>query len=361
MQEIVERFLEKGKLLTPEALEYLRGKDTGAVLNGDIVVTKSALEKKDEIKIIKNLAEKKPLLTAEDFAAFYKTKFEKLKDMLLAHTRMQPTSINKLDMSRQEMWIVGMVKEIKQTGRTVVEIEDFTGVARVVTDSAEGLDLDDVVAVRAIAAGKTLYAQEFAFPEVPLRKAATGHGKACFISDLHLNEAPRAEFEKFLAWFEKQPAEFLFVAGDIGDTRLFEELVSAYCTGKKIFAIPGEADSTEEYPQTPIKFSEKKIISLSNPAMVEVNGIKILIAHEITQAMLKKRYLGSQRQITYSSHLVLEDVPDIVHHGHSSDPKAVNYKSISIVNSGSLLAKFAPVVIDLSTREIYHESGWNKA
>lgn len=362
--KIITGFLEKGKLLTPEALEYLKNKNIENILVDEIpgvVVTKASIEKASEIRILKNLTCKKTELTADDFTNFYKLKYEALREIILQRIQRNFTSLNKTDGIRQEVHVAGIVRDIRTGDKTVIEMEDLTGTANVIIVGDVGdVQLDDVIAIRATSAGKILFGHQIIYPDIPLRRPVTGNGRACFVSDLNLNEAPKAEFEKFLQWLEKQDVGMLFVAGDIGEKDTFEELVSQYCAGKKTFVIPGELDREEAYPQLPLEFSEKNIISLSNPSMVEISGVKILLIHEMDFQMLKKRYMGRQKQIVHSDYLIMDEVPDIVHYGHSDEPRITNYKSVTVVNSGSLLTKFAPVMIDLSTREAIHETGWSK-
>lgn len=188
------------------------------------------------------------------------------------------------------------------------------------------------------------------YPDIPLRQPTVGTGKACFISDLHLNESPLNDFLVFLQWFEKQDIKYLFVAGDIGDIPVFEKNINEHCYGKKVFVIPGNVDSGD-YPQPAHNYESRFITALSNPSMVEINGIKILVIHKMDIDMLKKRYLGRSKTIMPEDFLVLDEVPDIAHCGHTHESQITNYKSITIVNSGSLLSNFRPVVVDFSTRE----------
>jgi len=189
------------------------------------------------------------------------------------------------------------------------------------------------------------------YPDIPLRPPAKGSGKACFISDLHLNESPIADTERFFSWLEKQEIPYLFIAGDTGDIEKLRGLIDQYCYEKTVFIIPGNIDS-DEYPQLPVDIKGKNIVSLSNPSMIELNNIKILLMHKADITMLKKRYLGKSKQILPEDYLVLEEVPDIVHHGHTHEPLITNYKSITLVNSGSVLTEFKPAVIDFSTHDL---------
>ena len=157
------------------------------------------------------------------------------------------------------------------------------------------------------------------------------------------------DLENFFKWFEAQDITHLFVAGDIGDNTIFDNLIELYCRNKKVFVASDEDDTN--MPQLPVHFKSRNVISLSNPSMVEINGIKILIKHRFDIKMLKKRHLGKIKPAFIEDPMTLEELPDIVHCGHTHEGSVTNYKSTTIVNSGSLLTNFRPVVIDFSTRD----------
>ena len=94
----------------------------------------------------------------------------------------------------------------------------------------------------------------------------------------------------------------------------------------------------------------KKIISLSNPSMVEVAGLKVLLCSSADVLKIKKRHLGKSDFILPEDYLVMEDVPDIVHH-YSKEPTIQHYRSITLVSAGSPNIKFTPILVDLATRE----------
>ena len=48
--------------------------------------------------------------------------------------------------------------------------------------------------------------------------------------------------------------------------------------------------------------------------------------------------------------LVLDEIPDLILFGHTHNQEITNYKSITILNPGSLLTEFVPTIIDLETR-----------
>lgn len=359
-QDIINKFISKGRLLTPEALEFIKKSNTDLFFsynfNNFIISEKDlkSLIKAEQYKILKNLNNIPDEVRIEDFAKFYKSKYEKMKNIITERLKKDFISLNKIDSSRKEVFVIGIVKEMSEKeGKKIIDLEDLTTTIPVIFDSSGDLELDDVVAIRAIAAGKTLYGKEIIYPDIPLRSPTTGTGKACFVSDLHLDEAPKTDIENFFLWFEKQGIENLFVAGDIGDHVYFERLTEQYCTNSTIFVIQGNVDENK-YPAKAYPYKNKNIISLSNPSMVEVGGLNILMLHYTDTTMLKKRYLGKSSIILPDDYLVLDIVPDIVHYGHTHEPYITNYKSVTLVNSGSLLSNFLPVVVDFGTREAKH-------
>ena len=196
--------------------------------------------------------------------------------------------------------------------------------------------------------------QKILYPDMPLRQPASGKGKACFISCLHLDEAPKKDFETFLKWFEGQDIRYLFVSGGTGDLHLFDSLVDSYCKNKKVFVAAGREGS--EAPHIPDDFKSKNIVSLSNPSLVEMNGVKILLAHKFETRMLRKRHMENIKPVLTEDLMALEELPDIVCCGSSHQASTSNYKSTTITNAGSLLTDFRPVIIDLATRDVVHVS-----
>lgn len=366
-EEIIKTFFQKGRLLTPEALSFLATQENitemlnissaNVILTREDFPTKSAksveITEPKKVAIIKNLTTKPKELGTEDFISFYTSKYEKMNNIITQRLNKSFISLNKLDSMRSEVYVIGLVKDIKEkNSKKVVELEDLTTTIPIIFDDIEDLELDDVVAVNAISAGNVLFGKKIIYPDIPLRQPVTGTGKACFISDLHLDESPTTDIAAFFSWFEKQDIQYLFIAGDTVDIAKLEKLADQYCYQKQIFIIPGNTDKEEEYPQLPLQIKSKNILSASNPSIIELNGVKILMIHHANLSMLRKRYLGKSRQILPEDYLVLEEVPDIMHCGHTHEPFVTNYKSVTMVNSGSPLADFRPVVIDLASREV---------
>ncbi len=357
-EEIVKKLLSKGKLLTPDLLATITDEQISGMVGGDLVLDRpdfahrESAAKKDEIKIIKNLTAPKTTLTPDDFANFYRAKYEKIREILTSRIRKPFVSINKVGAYLDESYVIGIVRDIRDNGdKTTVDIEDNTGAASIIFEGKPDIGTDDVVAIRAISSKNILFGKQVIQPDIPLRQPTVGWGKVCLVSNLMIDEAPIGEIEKFFLWFENEDIKYLVVAGDVGDIGTFERMVDRYCREKEVVFIPGERDTRGAYPRLPVQFSTGKILSLSDPAFLEINGVKILVIHEFELSMLKKRYLGHGKAVSEENYFVLEDTPDIVCFGHASGSQVTNYKSVTIATSGSMLADFRPVVIDLETRD----------
>jgi len=356
-KEIVNLFMNKGLLLTPSALSFLEEKSNDIIeLLSEKKYEKDILTEADfrlpSIIILKNITQIPREITTEDFISYYTDKYEKMKAIITERIKKDFISLNKIDNFRNEVYVIGIVKEIKQKDdKTIVEIEDLTTSVPIIFEEKVECELDDVIAVHAVSAKNIMFGKKIIYPDVPIRQPTKGFGSACFISDLHLDEAPIKDFLVFVDWFNQQKIDYLFVAGDIGDLKAFEEAVKNIHT--KTFVIPGNADD-KEYPGLPLEFSSKNIVSLSNPSIIEVNGIKVLIIHDKNDVMtmLKKRHLGKPTRIFSKDYLVLDIVPDIVHYGHTHEPFVTNHKAVTFVNSGSLLSSFKPVVINFENRNV---------
>ncbi|MBI2971144.1 MAG: metallophosphoesterase family protein [Candidatus Aenigmarchaeota archaeon] len=350
---IVLKFFEKGKLLTPKALEILANTSPEVPHTTKLVLNESDFVQTTGTRVLKSLEHKPTEVTTEDFMHFYKSKYEKMSRIILTRLQKEFVSLNKIPQTGGEIFIIGMVKDAaERDGKQLIEFEDMTTTIQVVFHEKQKIELDDVVAARVQWEGKTLAGKQILYPDIPLRQPTSGRGKGCFVSDLHITEAPNEDTERFFRWVEQQDFQYLFIAGGVDDYQKLESLINTYARSKMVIISPG-GERAEEYPQLPRAFTGKNITSVSNPAIVEAGGLKVLMVHNFSPDILKKRYMGRSTTILPEDYLTLDDVPDIVHHGQSHQPHVYNYKSITIVNSGSLLSTFRPVIVDFGSREIF--------
>ncbi len=345
--DVVKEFFNRGYLLSPSAVEFLKGRDPAEYLNkkyDKIVLSADDLReiKMREVKIIKNLTSVPEELTTETFLNFYNSKYEKMKNIFISKMGGNFVSINKIG-KREKVTTIGMVKNIKEReGKKIIELEDITGSINVIYKG--DVELDDVIAVRGMAAGNVIYADEVIYPDVPLRPPATGSGRILLMSGLDLDEAPETKIEKLRDVFNND-YDYCIIVGNVGDVKKLESLLPS----KKTFVVPGIKDSNK-YPSPPINVSGA--IPLSNPSMIDINGVKILMVTNFKMDMIRKRYLGKSSLILDEDFLVMDEIPDII--VSNGPPNIKNYKSITIINCGTLLDTMRPVIVDLKTRE------WNE-
>lgn len=341
--DIITRFFEKGNLLSPEAVGFLAGTDAGQFFNKNYPDLVLLPQHFSEIRVLKNVPPPPKEVSAGDHLKFYTRKYQRMRAIIESRIQKDFVSLNKLDAYRSEVFILGIVKDLQKKERYVIELEDPSGAVTVIADDAHGVELDDVIVVHGVAAGKTVYGKKILFPDIPLRQPARAFGKACFISDPIPAEAPPAEVEALFSWAGAQKPDYIFFTGAIDDTEQFNRLVAEHCRSAQAIASVGP------YPSPARDLAGA--VTVSNPGMVEVNGIKVLLSSTFAPEMLKKRHLPGGTAVYHDDYFALDDVPDIVH-AAAPAPHTSNYKSTSIVSSGSLLTECRPVIIDLATRDI---------
>ena len=356
-KEIVEEFLKSGKLLTPAALEFIAKSknykkllEIASEIDGlviDLEDIASFETEEEKVKIILNIPKWPKEVSIQDFANYLRDRYERMKRIITSRLNFEFSSLANLP--EGESYCIGMVREMRQSGERVeICLEDLTSSKLFIFDENPNLVVDDVVAVRCVRRGDLIYGREVIFPDIPLREPKRGYGRVCILGDLHLEEAPIDPLRKFFEWIRTSEIKFILVTGDIGDYSKFLEFVPE---DKIIFLIPGEIDE-KTYPRPAPSVSHDSIVPLSDPAMVEINDLKILLIHQFNVEMLKKRSLGRSEKIYERDYLVLEEIPDVVACGHTHEANYFNFKSVTIVNPGSLLTEFRPTIIDLRTREV---------
>jgi DNA polymerase II small subunit/DNA polymerase delta subunit B len=349
-KKIVSLFLKTGVLLQHDELEWLARQDAA-----DITAVASSANPKEALiqrvhtqkfEIIKSLESKPKEKTPELQSRFLNSRYEQMKSIVNQRISRRWTSLNRLP-ARGEVFLAGIVRDIREGEKTILELEDPTGSAAVAFDEKPDIQLDDFIALRANAAGKILFGKELLRPDIPIRPATKGSGRGCFISDLHLEEAPPEDAKRMFAAIAAENVDWVFVAGDIGNLEMFEELACNI----PVFIIPGEADTEDPFPRLPLKPRRSSIISLSDPSLVRIGGLNVLLCHNFEQGMLPKRHLGPSAEVLENDFLVLDQIPDIVGYGHNHKPLVSNYKATTLANAGSLLTTAKPVVVDFETRE----------
>jgi DNA polymerase II small subunit len=313
-------------------------------------------------------------------------------------------------------------------GHKIIELEDSTGSFSVLVrmadkdlfEQASRLVLDEVVGVTGALTndGNLMIVKKIIMPDLPamsLRRNTTS-GKAVFISDVHIGSSTFLEdaWHRFIDFLNgdvdnedmrkiASEVRYLVIAGDLVDgVGIFPgqdkelEIYDVYDQYKKaveyfsqipdhikIIIGPGNHDAVrqaEPQPQFPdhIKSHFKyngngngngndygNITFVGNPAMVNLDGVKVLMYHgrsiddlvaeipgvsyqDPTTAMvemMKRRHLspiyGSRVSIAPEKHdhFVIDRIPDILHCGHVHTVGVKNYKNVLLINSGTWQAQ----------------------
>ncbi|RLI87483.1 MAG: DNA-directed DNA polymerase II small subunit [Archaeoglobales archaeon] len=343
--------------------------------------------------------------SVEDFVAYFNSRYEKLSRLL--RNRVNPIPISSVGKVRAEkVEVIGMVNDVRETasGNAIVELEDKTGFINVIASGklkevAMELLGDEVIGVSGILKGRNLIADRIVFPDVPMNgvKRNWGFGVA-FTSDTHFGSDAFIEdaWNRFVSWLNceigdersqnlAESVKYVVIAGDIVDGigiypgqekelaivdiyQQYEE--AAYQLDKlpkrvKIILSPGNHDAVRQAEPQPCLLKEhaslfsNNVIHVGNPALVDVEGVKILIYHgrslddlvtkiprlsyeEPTKAMeelLKRRHLapsyGNRSPIApeKEDYLVIDEVPDVLHSGHIHTYGTSFYRGVFLVNS----------------------------
>ncbi len=339
----------------------------------------------------------------EEFTGYFQDRFDSLSRIL---QRIGPRPIGSLRRhnTSEPVSIVGMVMEIRTTarGNKLVEIEDKTGSIPVILngnlrEEAESIVHDEVIGVtgRLNRDGSYLFTESIVRPDIPTqpRERLTGEkseGKAVFISDIHIGSKTFLEdaWGSFLDWLKTQGDEidYLVMGGDIVDgigvfpnqereleihdiyqqyeeaARYFREIPRHI----QVVIAPGNHDAVRQAEPQP-RFPERiaklfpRACLVGNPALIDLNGTRVLVYHgrsmddmvaripgvnyqEPTRAMqefLIRRHLspiyGGRVPIAPESkdHLVIKEVPDVLHCGHVHTVGVGQYRGVVLLNAGT--------------------------
>ncbi len=260
---------------------------------------------------------------------------------------------------------------------------------------------DEVIGVKGIYKNNFLFVNEIIHPDFPAKEKVYLDIPidAIFISDLHIGSIDFLDdiFLKFLDWLktskEAEKVKFIFICGDIVDgvgiypgqekDLRIKDIYKQYDKARDLLAeipdyiklviAPGNHDIVGiPEPQPPLKdtsLSElPNAILVSNPCYVKLyNKLKILMYHGysydgIIQSIpslrkvgyqnpslpmlevLKRRHLSPRMDDTMiiphtQDYLVIKEVPDIFHSGHLHTTSVMNYKHVTLINSGTFQAQ----------------------
>jgi len=341
----------------------------------------------------------------EDYLHYFRDRFSKLGNMIRSRCGAIPLeALTRSNRYRQEeCTVIGMVSEVKTTtnGHRIAEIEDTTANLTVlfrkdrpVFADAERLIMDEVIGVKGKLSndGKLFFAEQMYRPDIRIDNkpyVSETPGKAVLISDVHVGSntfLPDA-WNRFVDWIAESDASYLLIAGDLVDGigvfpgqeqeltikniyeqyDAFGDLISAIPHRIKIIVAPGNHDvvrGAEPQPVIPEQFTKKfpeNCMLVENPAMVNLQGVRVLMYHgrsiddmiglipgasyeqsgRMMEEMLQRRHLapayGRRTPIAAgkADRLIIDPLPEILHTGHVHISGLTQYRGVLGVNAGT--------------------------
>lgn len=377
------------------------------------------------------------------YNSLFSSRFNKLKRIISdrPESRMlKLISSVKSAKSEEDMYVCGLVT-LRSTERNLTKIvlEDpsgsFEGVVfdKELKNTADTLLSDQFVMAR-IAMGKTsgFIIKDLILPDIPDQPINRSENDtfAVFLSDLHIGSKyfMENEFSEFVNWLSSpdpvaRKIRFVLIGGDVVDgvgiypnqdrelvfptieeqLKKLEDMLDKIPKYVKIFIMPGNHDPGRRalpQPAIPKKYNSglwerENVFMVGNPAMVSLNGVKVLMFHgqsiddivkttpglsydsptNVMRHLLRARHLGpiygSQTPIApeLEDLLVIDETPDIFHVGHVHRAQLDMYKGILLINSGSWQSQtpfqasvgMTPnpgiaLIVNLKTFQVFHEN-----
>jgi len=355
-------------------------------------------------------------VSIEDFVNHFRARYNQIKGMLMERDLENLSSLRKIGNNRDSYSVIVCVisKRITSNKNIILDVEDLSGRGKILINKnktevytkAKDLLLDDIIAFKVSGNSEILFANEIYFPDSVLQEKKYGKKEewVVFSSDFHVGSKMflKKNLMKFINWLngdeggEKQreiarKVRYLFLTGDnvdgvgvypdqeanlsIKDIReQYKELAEILKMIRKdvtIIMCPGQHDGVrvaEPQPAigdnvAPELLKMKNLILVTNPALIEVSGFKVLIYHgasmhgvvneieelrtiykhhnptRIVKELLKRRHLATTHgSVIYipsekEDPLVIREIPDIVATGDLHRPEISSYNNILLVAS----------------------------
>jgi DNA polymerase II small subunit len=340
-----------------------------------------------------------------DYITYFRDRYQRLGECIRARAAPMPIeALKKGSRYRQEACsIMGLVVENRTTanGHRMVEVEDPTSSIQVLFHKdrpqfadAETIVPDEVIGVRGTLSGdgRLFFAEQMFRPDIPLSHApfrSEKPGQAVLISDVHVGSNTFLEetWNRFADWLSGSDVSYLLIAGDLVDGigvypnqdqeltikniyeqyEVFGSMLRDLPSRMKIIISPGNHDvvrQAEPQPAIPPEFSTnfpKNCILVENPAMVSLQGVRVLMYHgrslddfislipgasydnsaPVMAGMLQRRHLaptyGKRTPIAAGKEdpLIIDPIPEVLHTGHIHIMGISDYRGVLCVNSGT--------------------------
>lgn len=398
----------------------------------------------NEVKVLSDPNDK--ITTGEGvkgYNALFSSRFNKLKRIVSDRPEskmLKSMASVKTVKSEDDVYVCGLVT-LRSSERNITKLilEDpsgsFEGIVfdEELQKTAGTLLSDQFVMVRAsLGKNSGFIIKDLILPDIPdlAKTKSETEAYAVFLSDLHIGSKyfMEDEFSQFVSWLSSpdpvaRKVRFVLIGGDVVDgvgiypnqnkeltcqtieeqLLKVENLIDKIPKNVKIIIMPGNHDPGRRalpQPAIPKKYNSslwerENVIMVGNPAVVSLNGVKVMMFHgqsiddivkttpglsydkptNVMKHLLRARHLspiyGSQTPIAPEMEdlLVIEDVPDIFHVGHVHRAELDMYKGILLINSGSW-QKQTPfqasvgmtpnpgiaILVNLKTFKVFHEN-----
>ena len=371
-----------------------------------------------QLDIVQNIQTLGSLGGYEGFLTHFQQRYEKLLSLLKRKGPRGPSTLRKLQ-PQEDVWTAGIVydKRVTKNGHVIVELEDKQGAfpiffskdSELMGTVVDHIITDEVIAVRGcLTFNKGLFvAHEVVFPDIPengkqeeLEKRGRGEGYIVFTSDIHVGSTHFLEnkWGAFVNWLQgdgsskpsvkelAKKVRCVVISGDLVDGvgvypnqekelelmdvfeqyRYLAELIEDIPHNIRIVIGPGNHDIVRQAePQPALPHSVQKMFNrpitwVSNPALVEIEGVRVMMYHgrslndliptlklsyehpaEAMLHMMKKRHLapiyGGAVPIAPEpdDHLIIDKIPDVLHCGHVHIADYKTYRGVRLINSGT--------------------------
>ncbi len=367
-----------------------------------------------------------------DYLYYFRDRYNRLGGMIRSRCGAMPIeALTRNTRYRQEeCTIIGMVVEVKTTtnGHRIAEIEDSSANISVlfrkdrpVFSDAERIIPDEVIGVKGKLSndGKLFFAEQLYRPDIRIDNTpytSEQPGKAVFISDVHVGSDTFLEdcWNRFADWLSDSDFSYLLIAGDLVDgigiypgqeselviKNIYEQydafgaMMRDLPSRMKIIISPGNHDvvrGAEPQPVIPQQFTKKfpeNCMLVENPALVNLQGVRVLMYHGrsiddmiglipgasyeqsglMMEEMLQRRHLapayGRRTPIAAgkTDRLIIDPLPEILHTGHVHIRGLTQYRGVLGINAGTWQSQTAfqkqmnvnptpaqAVVVDLQT------------
>ena len=346
-----------------------------------------------------------PINGTGDYLHYFRDRYARLGGMIRSRCSARPIeALTRSNRYRQEeCTIIGMVTEIKTTtnGHRIAEIEDSSANITVlflkdrpVFIDADRIIHDEVIGVKGKLSsdGKLFFAELLYRPDIRIDNTpfkSEKPGKAVFISDVHVGSDTflADSWSRFSDWLSDSDFSYLLIAGDLVDgigiypgheselviKNIYEQyeafgaMMRDLPSRMKIIISPGNHDvvrGAEPQPVLPDAFIKKfpdNCILVENPALVNLQGVRVLMYHGrsiddmiglipgasyaqsglIMQEMLQRRHLapvyGRKTPIAAgkTDRMIIDPLPEILHTGHVHIKGITNYRGVLGINAGT--------------------------